>query len=56
MTFEEKIKAAGFIRKSAFARHYGVHPVTVSRWGENPPKWATQALEDRIRIREALKL
>lgn len=52
----DDIKAAGFKSKAAFARHYGVWPSVVSRWGDNPPKWVIRVLEDRAALLDALQI
>jgi DNA-binding transcriptional regulator YiaG len=49
-TFQSMLKALDITQRE-FARIYGLHEVTVSRWGEKGreiPSWVSPALWDRI--------
>lgn len=51
-TFQADLRAWGVTQRE-FARVYGLHEVTVSRWGENGrevPPWVGPALQDRLRV------
>lgn len=40
MTFKDALIAAGFKTKAEFAKYIDFVPDTVTRWHEDPPRWA----------------
>lgn len=52
MTFKQKLTAAGFKSKRAFAEYNGLHRNTVHGWGEDIPTWANNLLDLRIKVME----
>lgn len=45
MTFTERLRAQGLIKRAAAAM-LGVTPETLSRWGDDPPRYALAWLEE----------
>ena len=51
----QAIKDARFKGKADFAQHYGLHAYSVSRWGDDPPKWVRVVLKERAALYDALE-
>lgn len=50
--FSDRLKSL-HIKKGELARHLGVAPATVSRWGEQPPKYVWAYLNERAKVVQA---
>lgn len=52
--FEGLLQRSGYT-KTSFARRFGLHADSVSRWGDAPPRWALDFLRLVVRQREDLE-
>ena len=54
MDFRDKLQLAG-LSKAGLARRLGVDPDTVSRWGEEPPRYALAYLDLLLRVQAVVR-
>ncbi len=55
MIYRHLLKEAG-MKKSDLAKHLGVDPGTVSRWGDSPPEYVMWGLENYVNAKQAVDL